>query len=83
MPVTDTTTAARARQLQVFRQMTPAERVALAVEMSEEIRAVAEAGIRRRHPEHTDDEVRAALLVIVLGRESAAHVLGGRDRERR
>jgi hypothetical protein len=81
MPVTDTSTAARARQLEVFRGMSPAERVTLAVEMSDEIRAVAEAGIRRRHPEHSDDQVRTALVAIVLGRESAARVLGGgRDR---
>jgi hypothetical protein len=61
--------------------MTPAERVALAIEMSDEIRAIAEAGIRRRHPQHTDDEVRAALVAILLGRESAALILGGRGRD--
>jgi DUF1365 family protein len=83
MPVTDTSTTMRARQLQVFRGMTPAQRVELAIEMSDEIRAVAEAGIRGRHPQHTDDEVRAALLAILLGRESAALVLGGRSRDRR
>jgi hypothetical protein len=83
MPVTDTSTAARARQLQVFRGMTPAERVGLAVEMSDEIQVVAEAGIRRRHPEHTDEEVRDALLAILLGREGAAHILGRRGRDRR
>jgi hypothetical protein len=83
MPVTDTSTAARARQLEVFRGMSPAERVTLAVEMSDEIRVVAEAGIRRRHPEQTADEVRAALLAILLGRERAARILDGRGRERR
>ena len=49
--------------------MTPEQRVAAAVEMSDEIRAVTEAGIRSRHPAYTDDEVRAELAMIVLGRE--------------
>jgi hypothetical protein len=47
--------------------MTPEQRVALAAEMSEEIRAVTEAGIRHRHPAHAADEVQAALADIVLG----------------
>jgi len=52
--------------------MTPEQRVAVAAEMSDEIRAVTEAGIRHRHPAYTDDEVRAALAAIVLGRQVAA-----------
>ena len=49
--------------------MTPEQRVALAAEMSDEIRHVTEAGIRHRHPAYADDEVRAALAAIVLGRD--------------
>lgn len=52
--------------------MTPEERVALAAEMSDEIRSITEAGIRSRHPAYTDDEVRAELATIVLGREHGA-----------
>jgi hypothetical protein len=52
--------------------MTPEQRVAVAAEMSDEIRAVTEAGIRHRHPAYTDDEVRAALAAIVLGHDVAA-----------
>jgi len=51
--------------------MTPEQRLAVAAEMSDEIRAVAESGIRGRHPDYSDDEVRAALVVILLGREEA------------
>ena len=51
--------------------MTPEQRVAIAAEMSDEFRAVTEAGIRHRHPAYTDDEVRAALAAIVLGRGDA------------
>jgi len=47
--------------------MAPEQRVALAAEMSDEIRAVTEAGIRHRHPAYADDEVQAALADILLG----------------
>jgi hypothetical protein len=47
--------------------MTPEQRVAVAAEMSDEIRAVTEAGIRHRHPGYSDDEARAALAAILLG----------------
>jgi len=51
--------------------MTPGQRLALAAEMSDEIRAVTESGIRHRHPEYSEDEIRAALVVILLGRDEA------------
>ena len=51
--------------------MTPGQRLALAAEMSDEIRAVTESGIRHRHPEYSEDEIRAALVVIRLGRDEA------------
>ena len=51
--------------------MTPEQRLAVAAEMSDEIRAVTESGIRQRHPDYSDDEIRTALVVILLGREEA------------
>lgn len=63
--------------------MTPEERLAAAAEMSDEIRAVAESGIRGRHPAYTDDEVREALVVILLGRHQAFRARAGRGSESR
>jgi len=56
--------------------MTPEQRLAVAAEMSDEIRAVAESGIRQRHPDYSDDEIRAALVVILLGREEGERGCG-------
>ena len=78
MPVLDTSTAALERQREIFRVMTPEERLAAAAEMSDEIRAVAESGIRGRHPDYSDDEVREALVVILLGRDDAFRARAGR-----
>jgi len=54
--------------------MAPSDRVAAAIEMSESVRALAEAGVRRRHPGYSDDQVREALVEIMLGPELAARV---------
>lgn len=70
----DTSTAAFERQLEAFRAMTPSERVAIAAAMSDEIRALAEAGIRDRHPTYTDAQVAKSLSQILLGPELAATV---------
>jgi len=71
MHLLDTSSAALERQRETFRRMTPQQRLAVAAEMSDEIRAVAEAGIRQRHPDYSDAEIRAALVAILLGRGEA------------
>lgn len=47
--------------------MTPEQRLEVAAEMSDEIRTVTEAGIRARHRDYSDDQVRAELVGILLG----------------
>ena len=64
MNLPDTSATVLHRQRQAFREMTPERRLALAAEMIDEIRAIAESGIRHRHPEYSDDEVREALVVM-------------------
>ena len=63
----DTSLEAHRRQLDICRRMDPARRVELAWRMSEEARAVAAAGIRARHPDYSEAEVRRALARLVLG----------------
>jgi hypothetical protein len=70
----DTSEAAFERQLNVLRAMTPGERLAIGAAMSDEIRVLAEAGIRDRNPTHTDAQVADALACILLGPELAQKV---------
>jgi hypothetical protein len=64
----------------MVRALRPPERLRLAVEMSAEVRALAEAGIRHRSPQLTHAEVERALAVVILGQELAAKALPtGRD----
>lgn len=70
----DTSPEALTLQHEAFRRMTPAERFAAAVEMSEGVRALAETGIRQRNPDYSDEQVRRTLVEIMLGPELAAKV---------
>lgn len=54
--------------------MTPGERLAIGAAMSDEIRVLAEAGIRDRHPSYTEAQVADALAQILLGPELAEKV---------
>ena len=65
----DTTPAAHEAQLRCYRRMSGAERVAIAAQLSEDVRAVAMAGIRARHPGYGDREVWYALQRLLLGDE--------------
>ncbi|HYR28343.1 MAG TPA: hypothetical protein VEU30_07750 [Thermoanaerobaculia bacterium] len=67
VPVSDTTPQAAAMQLQLYRSVGPSERVRIAVELSEAARETALAGIRRRHPEYTDREIRRSFVALVYG----------------
>jgi len=63
----DTSAAAHAVQTRIWAQMGPAGRLSLAAAMCDEVAEIARAGIARRHPEYTRDEVRFAWLRLHLG----------------
>jgi hypothetical protein len=63
----DTTPEAIAIQQEIFRRMTTAERLRLALEMSESIRNVALAGLRSRRPELTPQELSSEFLRLMYG----------------
>lgn len=65
----DTSSEAAAVQAEAFRRAGPEGRLRMALEMSEEMASVVEAGVRLRHPEYSDDEVRLAGIRIRLGDE--------------
>lgn len=78
----DTATDAWSRQLEGYRACRPDERVRLALEMSEEVTAIARAGIRHRHPDWPASRVQQELEDLVLGAEAARAArlaLGGRS----
>lgn len=71
MRARDTSPEAARRQAEVLAGMTGAERVAVAVEMAEEAKAIAIAGIRARRPGLSPDEVAREWLRMLYGDEVA------------
>jgi hypothetical protein len=63
----DTDTDAARVQIECWRRLGPAGRVALAIEMSDETRAIALAGLRRREPDLDDRAARMRLLRALFG----------------
>ncbi|MBA2541985.1 MAG: hypothetical protein H0V17_20250 [Deltaproteobacteria bacterium] len=54
-------------QIALYRAMSPSRRCELAVQMSEDARQIALAGIRARHPEYDATTARFALFRILVG----------------
>ena len=67
MTRTDTTDEAAEVQASVFRAMSPVERLQRAFDMSVAIIEVAEAGLRSRHPDYSDEQAHLAMLRLRLG----------------
>jgi hypothetical protein len=67
----DTTPEAEAVQLAALREMPPWRKLQLVEESCRAAIAMTEAGIRARHPEASEDEVRHRLRVAILGESLA------------
>jgi hypothetical protein len=65
----DTTLAAQAIQLEVYRRMEPAARVALAFAMSVDARSLVRSGIASRHPDYTGGQLDHALRRLLCGED--------------
>ncbi|MBI3412399.1 MAG: hypothetical protein HY040_29105 [Planctomycetes bacterium] len=75
----DTTLEAAQVQWEIFRRMPPAKRMALACSMSDSIREVVAAGVRSRHPDYSDVQVKRAVIKLSLGDALYRQVYPGLD----
>jgi hypothetical protein len=67
----DTAPEVLARYRARLAAMTPAERLEIAAGLTEGVRALAEAGLRKRYPGASGDELRCRLAALLYGRETA------------
>jgi hypothetical protein len=65
----DTSPEAHEAQMQAYRRMGPEVRVRIGFRMSEDVREIAAQGIRSRHSEYTERQVRVALFRLLYGDE--------------
>jgi hypothetical protein len=65
----DTTLEAFRVQLGIFQRMPADRRLALALRMSDSLRALVGSGVRARHPDYTERQVKLAVIRLSLGDE--------------
>jgi hypothetical protein len=72
----DTSPAQQERYFERLRQLTPLERLQIVSRLNRGVRRMAMAGIRLRHPNANEDEVRVRLVVRLYGRAAAERLFG-------
>jgi hypothetical protein len=75
----DTTPEAARVQFEIYRRMSPDRRLELAFEMSQFLRDVVVAGVRSRHPEFSEEQVRLAVIRLTIGEELFRQAYPGVD----
>ena len=75
----DTSPDAHEAQIQAYRRMGGAARVAVMFRLSESARRWSIAGIRRRHPDYDDVQLRLALARMTLGDDLVRRVWPDRE----
>ncbi|WP_394832469.1 hypothetical protein LVJ94_38800 [Pendulispora rubella] len=73
----DTHPAAYQAQLEVYRRMSPERKSGIVRDLSESVRCLAREGIRQRHPEYSNEEVRRALIALIYGSALAQRLWPG------
>ena len=74
--VSDTDSEVRRRVVLRLRQMTPGEKAAIVHSLNRSCDALAVAGIKQRHPDAGDSEVRMRLGVLKVGKDLMKQAYG-------
>jgi hypothetical protein len=72
----DTSLEVQARWAERLRALPPHERLAIAAGLTQGVRSLAEAGIRQRHPDAGEVEIRCRLAARLYGRAAAERLFG-------
>jgi hypothetical protein len=62
----DTTRQAEEAQLEIFRRMGPEKRLQAGIALSQLCRKLVAEGVRRRHPEYDEREIKLAAIQLTL-----------------
>jgi len=65
----DTSSEAKKVQIEILRKMKPEQRLRISLELSKFSKKLLEEGIRSRHPEYSEQEMKLAVIKILLGNE--------------
>lgn len=79
----DTTLEAKSVQFQILLRIGIAKRAEMTFELSDNLRAITEYGIRSRHPEYDDSRVRLELIRLVLGEKLFNEIYKSKSNEQK
>lgn len=71
----DTTPDAHRVQIEALRRMGPEGRLRLMFEACANLRALAATGVRLRHPDYTEEQIRLAVTRLMAGEEAFTKLL--------
>ncbi len=74
----DTQEKSAMRQFDVLKKMDISARAEMTFQLSDNLRAIVEAGIRQRHPDYTPDQITQAALNLVMDKDIVSQAFGGR-----
>jgi hypothetical protein len=77
MRARDTSQDAHELQVRLYRAMTPGQRSELALRMSDDARRIAAEGIKLRHPDYSERDIRRALVALLYGKDAASKIWPG------
>lgn len=69
MRALDTTSHAEKVQLDIFRRMKPEKRLQAAIDLAQTSRKLLKEGVSTRHPKYNEDQIRLAVIRLMLGEE--------------
>ena len=79
----DTSRAARERQVELFRAMGPLQRFEMAISMSESTRELSLMGLQKLYPEESDWQLRLRLAANLYGDAARDRLVAARARRQR
>jgi len=62
----DTSPEAERIQIEIFRTMDPEKRLRKALELMEAVRSLLAQGVRNRHPDYNDEQIRLAVIRLMI-----------------
>jgi hypothetical protein len=79
--LTDTSPEARAEWIRLLRQMTPQEKMLRLEDLNRTGREMVRAGLRRRHPDASEEELRRRFIALMLEPDLVLKAYGFDPRE--
>ena len=74
----DTQPESAVRQFDALKKMDINARAEMTFQLSDNLRSIVEAGIRQRHPDYKQDQVKQAVLNLVMDKDIVSQAFGGR-----